>query len=43
MLMGFSLVDGLRNGFKFELYSALVLINLPLAYRDLLKVLRAAR
>lgn len=43
MLMGFGLVDGLRNRFKFELYSALVLINLPLAYRDLLKVLRTMR
>jgi len=39
-LRGFSLVDGLKNRFKFELYSALVLINLPLAYRDLLEMLR---
>jgi len=41
-LRGFSLVDGLRNRFKFELHSALVLANLPLAYRDLLEVLRGS-
>jgi len=41
--VGFSLVNGLRNRLKFELYSALALINLLLAYRDLLEVLREPR
>ncbi len=42
-LSGFSLVEALKNRFKFELYSALVLVNFPLAYRDLLKMLQGCR
>jgi glycosyltransferase involved in cell wall biosynthesis len=41
-LKGFSLVEGLKNRLKFELHSALILLNLPLAYRDIMRILREA-
>jgi glycosyltransferase involved in cell wall biosynthesis len=37
-LQGYGLIDGLRNRVKFELYSTLILLNLPLAYRDFRKL-----
>jgi len=37
-LQGYGLIDGLRNRVKFELYSTLILLNLPLAYHDFRKL-----
>ncbi len=42
-LKGFSLVESLKNRLKFELFSFLTLLSLPLTYRDFLKYFRKLR
>lgn len=38
-LQGYPLLDGLKNRIKFELYSTLMILNLPLSYQELTRAL----
>ena len=42
-LYGYGLLDGLKNRIKFELYSTLLILNLPVVYREFMRLLSTRR